>query len=126
MYAIFQNKKLCHLCDDKAKFLKIFEPENGHEVFVVESLEDLKQVFKSYEQPESHESYFESLIQHLESINVDDKDAEKFFAKVKDNGEKLVGQARSLGVRGLKNLSDSFVVLSDLLQEDKSTEKEEK
>ena len=54
---------------------------------------------------------FEKITHKLNELGINKDLADKF----KNNGEKLVGEAKSLGARGIKSVGSGFIALGDLL-----------
>lgn len=65
-----------------------------------------------FEQKNVFSATFEKLMEKLNELGVN----QDLAAKVLNNGEKLVGEAKSLGTRGMKAVGEGFVALGDLLR----------
>jgi hypothetical protein len=128
MYATIHSGTVIYLgvCRDTAY-------EAAHEdddVFQVNTLEELAIALRPKEIMDEAEAVlnaaeaeysraFDKLVNKLDECGINKELAEK----IKANGEKLVGEAKSLGIRGMRAVGSGFVALGDLLR--KAGEKEE-
>jgi hypothetical protein len=65
-------------------------------------------------------SAFKGLVDQLDQLGVN----QDLATKVMNNGEKLVGEAKSLGVKGMNVVGEGFVALGELLRKASTEEKQ--
>lgn len=134
MYAVLNGGFLVYLgnCQDEAlKHLK--NGGNSATMRHVDSLEDLVNLIDVENvtvgatdevaeaingMTDTLSSAFKGLVDKLNEVG----DTQDLAAKVKSSSEKLVGEAKSLGARGMKVVGEGFVALGDLLRKASATE----
>jgi hypothetical protein len=123
MYAVFTNGGLSYLgeCQDQA--LSTFNSKPGSTLHQVSDLDELHELVEEHnlsacaEDPgvdfqQNVSEAFQTVVNKLDEWGINKALAEK----VRDGGEKLVGEARSLGIQGMKTVGEGFVALGELLR----------
>lgn len=129
MYAVFSEGSLSFLGDSQTEALQVFNDNPGSSLHTVNTVEEVKDLLDSQrtsevatfakQVKEDASDAMRQLMEKLREVGVN----EELATKIKTGGEKLFGEARSLGVRGLKAVGDGFVNLGELLR--KASENDE-
>jgi hypothetical protein len=124
MYAVITTEgRLAYLgeCQDQA--LATFNSKEGASLHQVDSPEELNVLLGKSDVVGSvvdrTSETFNALVQKLDEIGLN----KNLAAKVADNGHYLLGEARSLGVKGMKAVGEGFVALGELLRKASDEEK---
>lgn len=112
MYAVLNDEGLVFLGDCREEAHLVLESCPTHTLHVVQTLEDLRDVLTTNNAKALFTDAFETLTDRLDELGLN----QEFVERVKENGAKLVGEAKSLGVRGLKAVGEGFVSLGELLR----------
>lgn len=129
MYAVLTGGFLVYLGNNQDEAMKHLK--NGGNVAVmkhVDSLEDLVNLIEVEnvtvgvtpdevaeainDMTDTLSSAFKGLVDKLNEVG----NTQDLAAKVKSSSEKLVGEAKSLGARGMKVVGEGFVALGDLIR----------
>lgn len=120
-YAVFSNGAMIHFGSNQKEALAYLK---GNATLVsVNSLEDLLCAFESHwiasqvrkEDDNDLSNAFTSLLDRLDRMGINEENAEDMMSKLKENSKKVVSEAKSLGVQGMKAVGEGFIALGDLL-----------
>ncbi len=123
MYAVFAEGRLAYLgnCQDEA--LKVFNAKPNANLHTVQNMAEVDYLLHDYQagleddttnptMEDDLSDAFQTVIDKLDEWGINKNMADK----VREGGEKLVGEARSLGVRGMRTVGDGFIALGELLR----------
>lgn len=113
MYAVITGGRLSYLgeCQDEA--LDTFNSKPNSSLHLVESQEELDELLDTEVDVAAIVSdSFTSLVGKLSELGVN----QDLPSKLRDNSVKLMGEAKSLGVKGMKAVGEGFVALGELLR----------
>lgn len=65
----------------------------------------------------------DAVLNKLDELGLNEENAEELARKVRQSSELAIGQARSLGIQGMKAVGDGFIALGDLLRKASADEK---
>lgn len=110
MYAVITEGRLSYLgeCQDQA--LATFNAKPNSTLHSVEDHEELDVLLQK--QSTKTSDVFDELIEKLDELGIN----EDFADKIRDNGVKLVGEVKSLGIKGMQAVGEGFVALGELLR----------
>jgi len=131
MYAVLAEGSIHFLGADREAALNVLDSKSGATMSTVTTLAELSAALTSHQnntQPKScveeeGPSRLDEVLKRLEEIDLAGN-ADEVLKMARENGEKAIGQVRSLGLRGLKGLGEGFTALGDLLQQAGAEEEE--
>lgn len=109
MYLVTCQNQIRYLGECRDKAIEAFNANQGASLQFLNSGDELNTALRDDKDPSDA---FKSLIDRLDGLGVN----QELAAKIKDNGVKLFGEAKSLGVRGLKVVGEGFVAIGELLK----------
>lgn len=123
MYSVFADGAMHYLGANKESAMavldssKVLHSKTGGTLVGITTLSDLQIAFEKHidalDQMPPKTSPLDDLLKRLEEMEID---PEEIMKVAQENGEKAIGQVRSMGLRGLKGLGEGFTALGDLLQ----------
>lgn len=120
MFAVISNEGLEFLGNAHNEALDALETNPGSTLHSVANLEELELALTKEKVKRELSDAFRGLTDKLDELGIN----EDLAKKVRENGKKLVGEVKSLGVRGMKAVGEGFVALGELLRK-AGVEKEE-
>jgi len=121
MYAVIADKAIHYLGSNSDRASLEAAALEG-KVVQVDSIEDLAQQLLTSQIADNIESFVEGLsaaaqkvLERLDKSGLNAQNAEQLGATVRDKADRAVAEVRSLGLKSMKTVGDSFVAIGDLL-----------
>ena len=118
MYAVHNESAIFYYGEDKEAAMRVLLENPCASMTAKASPEWISQKFNPSVSAQTTESdALDSVLETLEGLGLNAQDnAEKFVEQIQQQSERAVAEVRSLGIKGMKALGDSFVALGDLLK----------
>ena len=118
MYAVHNESAVFYYGDDREAAMKVLEANPCANMTAKANAEWLAQKFNpSVETQSAEEDALDSVLNTLEELGLNAQDnAEKFVETLQQQSERAVAEVRSLGIKSMNAIGDSFVALGDLLK----------
>lgn len=123
MYAVLSEGSIAYLGDCRDAALAVLDTKDGAQLTTVTTLAGLKKAFEQHADQQDCDPEEGCSVSRLDEVlqKLDDLDlggtTEEVLEKVRNGGERLIGQVRSLGLRGMKGLGEGLAAVGDLLQQ---------
>lgn len=120
MYAVLAEGAIYYLGNCRDTALGVLESKDGATLSNISTLNGLAAAFEACSKPECTEedapSRLDEVLRKLDDIDLNGN-TEEVLNRVREGGEKLIGQVRSLGLRGMKATGEGLAAIGDLLQQ---------
>jgi hypothetical protein len=114
MYAVITEGRLSYLGECRDEALATFNSKPNSTLRSVENVDELNDLLdiEEIDIEEELSEGFQVLVQKLDELGLN----QNLVETVKSNGAKLVGEAKSLGIKSMKAVGEGFVALGELLR----------
>ena len=134
MFAVFSNKSIAYLGDDRVAAMSVLESKDGSTLKTVNTLANLATAFEFYLSsgaPPTSDSVanameaevaaleeelsdaVESVLEQLDKAGINAANAAE---RLREDGQRALGEVRSLGIKGMNAVGEGFVALGELLK----------
>ena len=112
MYAVHNESAVFYYGDDKEAAMSALEKNPCASMTAKASPEWLAEKFNPSVAAQAAEDPLDSVLNTLEELGLNAQDnAEKFAQQLQDQSERAIAEVRSLGIKGMKAIGDSFIAL---------------
>lgn len=138
MFAVFSNRSIVYLGDDREVAMKILESKEGSTLKTVNTLAALTEAFNFYlgtnedwePTPEDELETDElseaaaAVLEKLDEAGLNADNVNETITRLKSDGKRALTEVRSLGIKGMNVVGEGFVALGELLKQTEEPEPE--
>ena len=120
-FAVIENGNCIHVGEDATSAAKIFESKPNSKLIRVANLEELETALKNEDTKtcvaeDGVSDFLHQLLNKLDENGINAENADEFRKKLQSDGGQLVAEVRSLGIRGMRVVSDGLSALGDFMR----------